>query len=89
MRTRAGESTGWPSRFAGWTTDMLENLNDGVYPIRNRVLGLDFLFDFPAQPPAPQPACPEQGRRVNPCEPDRSAPWLSWSRIIPADSKLP
>jgi hypothetical protein len=50
MRTRAGKSTGWPSRFAGWTTDTLENVKDGVYPIRNRVLGLDFLFDFPADP---------------------------------------
>jgi hypothetical protein len=40
------------------------------------------------QPPAPQPAGPEQGRRVNPREPDRSAPWLEWGRIIPPDSKL-
>jgi hypothetical protein len=47
MRTRGRKSTGWRSRFAGWTTNTLENAKEGVYPIRNRVLGLDFLFDFP------------------------------------------
>ncbi len=44
----------------------------------------------PSAVPTPQPACPEQGRRVNPREPDRSAPWLDFSdtsRIRP-DSKL-
>ena len=41
-----------------------------------------------AQPPSPQPACPDQGRRVNPREPDRSAPWLDFTRSIPPDSKL-
>jgi hypothetical protein len=42
----------------------------------------------PAQPPAPQPAGPEQGRRVNPREPDRTAPWLDFTKTIPPDSKL-
>ena len=43
-----------------------------------------------AQPPASQPACPEQGRRVNPREPNRDAPWLHFSSTsnIPPDSKL-
>ncbi len=38
--------------------------------------------------PTTQPACPEQGRRVNPREPDRSAPWLDHTRSIRPDSKL-
>jgi hypothetical protein len=31
-------------------SNTLENANEGVYTIRNRVLGRDFLFDFPADP---------------------------------------
>ncbi len=42
----------------------------------------------PSVAPTPQPACPEQGRRVNPHEPDRSAPWLDHTRSIRPDSKL-
>ncbi len=43
-----------------------------------------------AQPPASPSACPEQGRRVNPREPNRDAPWLNWSdqNHIRPDSKL-
>ena len=43
-----------------------------------------------AQPPASPPTCLDQGRRVNPREPNRDAPWLNWSPTsnIPPDSKL-
>ncbi len=43
-----------------------------------------------AQPPASPLACPEQGRRVNPRESNRDAPWLNWSPTsnVPPDSKL-
>jgi len=43
-----------------------------------------------AQPHASPSACPEQGRRVNPREPNRDAPWLHFSSTsnIPPDSKL-
>jgi hypothetical protein len=55
MLTRAGKSTGWRSRFAGWTTDTLENAKEGVYPIRNRVLDLDFLLTSRATDQESQP----------------------------------
>ena len=42
----------------------------------------------PSAAPTPQPAFPGQGRKVNPREPDRSAPWLSPGRPISPDSKL-
>jgi hypothetical protein len=48
MRICVRKTTDWPSRLQAWTTDTLENLKDGVYPIRNRVLDHDFRFDFAA-----------------------------------------